>query len=72
MPVANLIQKYSRAGGKFTKKLTIDIVTRIYSRINRIINEKFNNQLTESVKKILTTSGSSPNQDLSNQTEKVA
>jgi hypothetical protein len=66
MPVANFSEIYSRAGGQFTKKMLIDIVTWIYSRINRVTNENFDNQLAETVKNLKTISGYSPTIDLSN------
>jgi hypothetical protein len=52
--------------------MPIDIVTGIYSLINRITNEKFDNQLAETVKNLKTVSGYSPTIDLSNQIKKVA
>jgi hypothetical protein len=46
--------------------MPIDIVTWIYSRINRVTNENFDNQLAETVKNLKTISGYSPTIDLSN------
>ncbi len=70
MPVSNFSKKYLRAGGQFTKKMPIDIVTWIYSRLNRVTNENFDNQLAETVKNLKTISGYSPTIDLSNRVKK--
>jgi hypothetical protein len=72
MPVANFSQKYSRAGGQFTKKMPIDIITWICSRINRVTNENFDNQLAETVENLKTIGDYSPTIDLSNRVKKVA
>jgi hypothetical protein len=54
------------------QKTPIDIVNRISSHINRIIYLNFNKKSRYILKNILITSGSSRDQDLSNQAKKVA
>jgi hypothetical protein len=72
MPEANFPKKIFESRRTIYQKMPIDIVTWIYSRMNRVADENFDNQLAETVKNLKTISGYSLTIDLSNRVKKVA